>query len=698
LFQKKDITEPRPGMRWGSKLIVILTNFVGLWGQEDNKTLEVFGLKSGNIGSDVQNSSDIMLGAVQDKNEDDYEESTISEEDDNLYDYYGIDYDEEDENLGLGELLNDIGPELFQTVSPTLILGFFENASPEDLESVLGNTKILLKLPPKTIGTVLQKLPTELILQIVNSEGLKDLFLNSPEDPEEEKNLESFQADVATILFEKVDLAVITALPEYLIQSQLKNKKLLAELLKFPEKLFSVVGSFPQFLNDIPTSTFIDILKNNSTEISHIPVELIVQALEQVPEQIFSSLINRVMSEISPTLLFSFFENTSIAKLASAADRIGSESFSRVFSQIPGEVLASLVSSIPSELLLKLVSDPDLKNFLDPIIIETLTDLLSVDQLKLLLAHGILSEKDQAFLQKLPLTVLAKVAGNQELLSLISDETLLMVADMFPSLLEIVPDSSAANIVKTRPWLVGMLPLSLFTSFPHQKLENLLALLSDQDLSNLLTFQPALVNIADEMPTHLLVNFLQTRKSLLGKLPSVAEPFISQLLFDEKFIRKFPPSVLANLASVDGVEKFVTKYALISILKVHPSLPSLVPPSQFKPFLHFLSDPWFRTNIPCLTISLMSKEASLADIIPAAVMEKVITSRRILSCIPTTDLENLMEHRLRLSRLSMMSLLRSAKQLPTEKYSMGLVSKFLTHQAPQLGKALVNWELNWRGK
>ena len=99
---------PSPGMKWGSQFIVILTNFGGLClcvGQDNSNPVGIF-------STGVQDSEDIMLG-------DDHEKSEVV---DNFYDYYGLDYDE-DENVGLGELLNDIGPELLQTVSPTLIVG-----------------------------------------------------------------------------------------------------------------------------------------------------------------------------------------------------------------------------------------------------------------------------------------------------------------------------------------------------------------------------------------------------------------------------------------------------------------------------------------------------------------------------------------------------------------------------------------------
>lgn len=786
------------------------------------------------------------------------EDELADEEEDEFYDYYGLDYGEGDEDAGIGDLLSDLGPDVLQTISPTLIVGFFESASPEDVKSILDNSEILLKLPPETIGLIVQKLPNELVIQIVNSEGVRNLFLDTAVNAvsEDGEKLKKFQSDVATILFDKLDIEVISSLPQILIRSQLENENLLIKLLNFPDKLLSILKGFPSLLNDVPTSVVISILQNNSVDLENIHLEFITQVLELIPAEVLSALFTRVLPEVPPLLLFSslehfspenisllvqrlpnqviikvvnseevkdFFLNTApilppeqmnkleaiVADLASIlfnkldieiisslpkflvesqldnvkllvellnfpeklfsvvrvfpnllndvptkvittilqnnAESLGNispklilqllhqipapvlsslitrvithipasvlsstlssvspetitqvlseappslvssvlengspESISRILSAVPASVLASSVASIPNELLLQLGSNSKLTNALDQKVIAKLLDLVSISQIKILLAHGVLS--DPVILRKLPQASITRFAGNLELLSLISDKTLVLLSDLFPDLLSSVPASSAAHIARSRPWVVGMLPLSAFSGFSQARLEELLVLLSDQDLVNLLTFQPALVNIGAEFTPQLLSKFLQARSSLLGKLPPAAEPFISQLLVDENFIRKLPASLLARLAGSEGTEKLLTKFAIITILKVYPDLPVLVSSSQFLHFFHFLSDPWFRANIPCLTISLLSADPSLLEILPVAIVEKVISSRRILSCIPASNLEMLMEQRLRLSRLSMVSMLRSARQLPREKYSMGLFINFLRQQ------------------
>ena len=253
-----------------------------------------------------------------------------------------------------------------------------------------------------------------------------------------------------------------------------------------------------------------------------------------------------------------------------------------------------------------------------------------------------------------------------------------------------------------------MFPLSVVGSLSQR--QDVLELLSDQDLVNLLSFQPAILNIVADFPSDLLLEFLQSRVALLEKIPPAAEPYLAQLLVHEKFIRKLPASFMASLTSNTLVRKLLTKFAIITVLRVHPALPTLVPPEDFLPFLKYLNDPWFRLRIPCLTISLMSKNPGIIDMLPVSVLENVITSRRILSCIPASNLEKLMGMRLGLSRLSLLAMMRSARELPSDKYSLGLIYNFLKEQvgfinfffdflicffvqAPEIGSNLVSGNL-----
>ena len=76
------------------------------------------------------------------------------------------------------------------------------------IRAILNNSTILLNLPPETIGELLQRLPTNLIIEVVNSEGVKNLFHSTAShlDEDELKKAEKFQSDIAVVLVEKLDI------------------------------------------------------------------------------------------------------------------------------------------------------------------------------------------------------------------------------------------------------------------------------------------------------------------------------------------------------------------------------------------------------------------------------------------------------------------------------------------------------------
>merc|ERR1712059_80317 len=207
-----------------------------------------------------------------------------------------------------------------------------------------------------------------------------------------------------------------------------------------------------------------------------------------------------------------------------------------------------------------------------------------------------------------------------------------------------------AQVAKERPWLVGM--------FPHR-----------------LTGQLA------HLPTTSLLHLLQSRPGLLDHLPAVAEPYLAQLATQDKLISKLPISLLANLGNNPVIQRNVNKYSLIKVLQIHPSLPASIPFSNLKPFIHYLEDPWFRLRLPCETVTLMVNRVDLNQL-PASILEAVVTSNHILSCVPWEELEELMSERMGLSRLPLMALVSGARRLPMEKYSFTLVSNFMSNQAP----------------
>ena len=93
------------------------------------------------------------------------------------------------------------------------------------------------------------------------------------------------------------------------------------------------------------------------------------------------------------------------------------------------------------------------------------------------------------------------------------------------------------------------------------------------------------------------------------------------------------------------------------VLEVHPSLPGLLPLPVLLPLASLLTDPWLRARIPCLAVAAVAErpEVRLAwstvvhclvqvvEALPPPVLEAMLTSRRIISCIPQQALERLVD-------------------------------------------------------
>ena len=64
----------------------------------------------------------------------------------------------------------------------------------------------------------------------------------------------------------------------------------------------------------------------------------------------------------------------------------------------------------------------------------------------------------------------------------------------------------------------------------------------------------------------------------------------------------------------------------------------------------------------------------------AEILEIIVTSKRMLSCVPVKNLEMLLSHEIGLSRVSIFSLLTSFSRLPSEKLSLKLIRLILMEQ------------------
>lgn len=96
-------------------------------------------------------------------------------------------------------------------------------------------------------------------------------------------------------------------------------------------------------------------------------------------------------------------------------------------------------------------------------------------------------------------------------------------------------------------------------------------------------------------------------------------------------------------------------------------------------------DPMFRARLPCLTISVMSEDVDFIKMIPTHILEVIVTSKRILSCVPARNLETLLSQQVGLSRVSLFSLMNAFTKMPRDKLSLKMMRLIIMEQ--------VTWKL-----
>ena len=87
-----------------------------------------------------------------------------------------------------------------------------------------------------------------------------------------------------------------------------------------------------------------------------------------------------------------------------------------------------------------------------------------------------------------------------------------------------------------------------------------------------------------------------------------------------------------------------------------------------------------RARLPCLTISVMSENVELIKKFPTNILEVIVTSKRMLSCVPARNLETLLSQQVGLSRVSLFSLLTSFSKLPRDKLSLKMMRLIIMEQ------------------
>ena len=85
--------------------------------------------------------------------------------------YYDVDYEDY-----VGNFLEGLDPSLLASISPDLLVAYFESATAENVKSILADSTILISLPPKTVVELLNKLPEETVTTIVNSDAVQSLY------------------------------------------------------------------------------------------------------------------------------------------------------------------------------------------------------------------------------------------------------------------------------------------------------------------------------------------------------------------------------------------------------------------------------------------------------------------------------------------------------------------------------------------
>ena len=84
--------------------------------------------------------------------------------------------------------------------------------------------------------------------------------------------------------------------------------------------------------------------------------------------------------------------------------------------------------------------------------------------------------------------------------------------------------------------------------------------------------------------------------------------------------------------------------------------------------------------MPCLTISVMSENVEFIKKFPTHILEVIVTSKRMLSCVPARNLETLLSQQVGLSRVSLYSLLTSFSKLPRDKLSLKMMRLIIMEQ------------------
>ena len=381
-----------------------------------------------------------------------------------------------------------------------------------------------------------------------------------------------WRGEVVSELIATVEAKKLSALPDFLIFSQLEDVRAVAALLNQPEKL-----------------TLLALKKPTLVEMVSLP--LVVEAL------------------MDCTLLLKLTMSPSFPTLASANPSIVTD----VLMLEP-----SLVECIPDSTLLHLAEPATINIFTDFVLSTVLVKVPNI--IKELPSETLAStvQSRPAMVAKLPEEVLVSIiAGRQDVLILLSDEDLIGLLKLRPSFLALIvehmpfahlllilnsrpqlltslppsadhiissllkkkhlkhkllklmramPASILATIASSKPWLIANMPPSALESLVAR--DDLLPLLKDHHLLNLLSFKPSLLSALAELPSDKLSSILKSRPALIERLPPSAKPILSSLLLQKSFLKKLSLPLMVSLASSPTILGLVTKLSLLQVLRI----------------------------------------------------------------------------------------------------------------------------------
>ena len=496
--------------------------------------------------------------------------------------YYDVDYGDY-----VGNFLEGLDPSLLASISPDLLVAYFESATAENVKSILADSTILVSLPPKTVVELLNKLPEETVTTIVNSDAVQSLYSSvqvnwhllifltpfmqgSLGSEEEFGRALKWRGEVVSELIARVEAERLAALPDFLLFSQLEDVAAVTALLNQPEKLTLLAATKPLLVEMVSLPIVVeafhdcDLLANLTlspsfpTLAAAIP-QLITDVLALEPSLVDCIPDSSLLHLAEPPTIAIFTDHVLSTVLLKRPD---------ILTKIPSESLAAtvqsrpaMVANLPEEILGLIIADRQ-----DVLTLLSDKDLVTVLNLKPNFLSLIVEHLSSSHL-------LLHLSSRPRLLSLIPPSADAIISNLLKKkrhekkllkLMKTMPARMLATLASSRPWLIANIPFSALESLVVRA--DLVPLLKDDHLLNLISFRPSLLRaFAELVPAEKLSAILRSRPDLLQRLPPSAKPILSSLLLKKSFLKKLPLPQVTKLASSPTILGLVTKFSLIQV-------------------------------------------------------------------------------------------------------------------------------------